>query len=68
MKHLHLRKTFISMHRRDLTYEELQMVLESHMFLKHKRDGKTKEWKLSGGNKKSTYIIKEYASSLTVST
>ena len=34
MKHIHLRNTLIPMHRCEMTYEELQMVLDSHMFLK----------------------------------
>ena len=39
---LHLRNTFIPMHRRDLTYEERQMELELYIFLKQKQDGNTK--------------------------
>ena len=42
MKQLHLSNTFIPMHRRGMTYEKLQIVLESHMFLKQKRDNKIK--------------------------
>ena len=56
------------MHRNDLTYEEHQMVLELHMFLKQKRDRKIKVQKVYGGNKQRTYIPKEYANSPTVST
>ena len=42
MKHLHLSNTFIPVHRRDLKYEEINMVLDSHMFLKQKQDGDSK--------------------------
>ena len=68
MKHLHLRNTFIPVHSRDLTYEELQMVWKSHRFLKQKQDINIKRLKVSGGNKQSKYIPKEDASSPTVST
>ena len=58
MKQLHLRNTFIPMYRHDLTYEEGQMVLESHMLLKKKQDGKIKGQTVAGGNKHRTYITK----------
>jgi len=45
-----------------------QMVLESHMFLKEKRDGKIKGRTVAGGNKQRGYIVKEDASSPTVAT
>ena len=67
MKQLHLRNTFIPMHRRDLKYEELQMVLESHTFLTHKQDGKIEGQTVPGGNKQKTYIPKEVNSYPTVS-
>ena len=51
MKQIHLRNSFISMHRLDMTYEERQMVLESYMFLKKKRYGKIKVQTVDGGNK-----------------
>jgi len=41
-------------------------VLESHMFLKEKRDGKIKGRTVAGGNKQRDYISKEDASSPTV--
>jgi hypothetical protein len=43
-------------------------VLESHMFLKLKRDGKIKGRTVAGGNKQRDYISKEDASSPTVAT
>jgi hypothetical protein len=42
MKQLHLRDTFKPVHWRDLSKLEKLSVLESHMFLKEKRDGKIK--------------------------
>jgi hypothetical protein len=44
------------------------MVLESHMFLKEKRDGSLKGRTVAGGNKQRDYISKEDASSPTVAT
>ena len=42
MKQLHFRNTFKPMHWGELTATQRQMVLESHMFLKEKQDGKIK--------------------------
>jgi hypothetical protein len=42
-------------------------VLESHIFIEHKRDGKIKTRKVIGGNKQHDYITKEDVSSPTVS-
>ena len=58
MKQFHLSNTLIPMHRRDLTYEENNMVLESHMFLKQKIYGNIKGQKVSGDNKQYKYITK----------
>ena len=68
MKQLHLRDTFKPKHWRELTHTQRQTVLESHMFLKEKRDGKIKARTVAGGNKQRDYISKEDASSPTVST
>jgi hypothetical protein len=68
MKQLHMRDTFKPMHWRELSHTQRQMVLESHMFLKEKRDGKTKGRTVAGGNKQRGYIPKEDASSPTVAT
>ena len=54
MKQLKLGNAFIPMHRRDLTYEECQMLLELHMFFKRKRDVKIKVRPVAGGNKHRT--------------
>ena len=58
MNQLHIRKTFITTHRRDMTYEEHQMVLDFHMFLKHNLDGKIKVGTVDGCKKQRTYIAR----------
>ena len=68
MKQLQLRNTLIPMKSCDMIYEEIQMVLEPHKFLKHKRDGKIKVLTVAGGNKQQIYITKEDSSSTTFST
>ena len=68
MKQLHFQNMFKPMHWGELTATQRQMVLESHMFLKEKRDGKIKGRTVAGGNKQRDYISKEDASSTTVST
>jgi hypothetical protein len=68
MKQFHLRKTFKPNHWRQLSKAQRQTVLESHMFLKLKRDGKIKGRTVAGGNKQRDYISKEDASSPTVAT
>ena len=56
MKQLHMRETFRPMHWSELSQSQRQMVLESHMFLKEKRDGKIKARTVAGGNKQRGYI------------
>jgi len=68
MKQLHMRDTFRPMHWRDLNDLQKKTVLESHMFLKQKRDGKVKGRTVAGGNKQRDFISKEESSSPTVST
>jgi hypothetical protein len=68
MKQLHFRNTFKPMHWSELSAIQCQTVLESHMFLKEKRDGKIKGRTMAGGNKQRDYISKEDASSPTVAT
>ena len=46
------------MHRLYLTYEEHQMMLELHMFLKQKQYGKIEVQTVAGGKKQHTYIPK----------
>jgi hypothetical protein len=68
IKQLHLRNTFKPKHWRELIKAQRQTVLESHMFLKLKRDGNIKGKTVAGGNKQRKYISKEDASSPTVAT
>jgi hypothetical protein len=58
MKQLHLRNTFKPKHWRELSKAQRQTVLESHMFLKLKRDGKIKGRTVDGGHKQRDYISK----------
>ncbi len=51
MKQLHFRDTFKPLHYHELTDAQKKTVLESHLFLKEKRDGKIKGRKVAGGNK-----------------
>jgi hypothetical protein len=66
MKQLHLRKTFKPKHWQELSKAQRQTVLDPHMFLKLKRDGKIKGRTVAGGNKKRDCISKEDSSSPTV--
>jgi hypothetical protein len=68
MKQLHFRNTFKPKHWSKLLKTQCQMVLESHMFLKEKRDGSLKGRTMAGGNKQQDYISKEDASLPTVAT
>jgi hypothetical protein len=68
MKQLHLRKTFKPMRWSELKEDQRKSVLESHLFLKLKRDGKIKGRTVAGGNKQRDFISKEDASSPTVAT
>ena len=68
MKQLHFRDTFRPRHMKDLTEKERKEMLESHMFLKQKRDGNVKGCHMAGGIKQRDFISKEDASSPTVST
>jgi hypothetical protein len=68
MKQLHFRNTFKPKHWSELSKTQRQTVLESHMFLKEKRDGSLKGRTVAGGNKQRDYISKEDASSPTVAT
>jgi hypothetical protein len=68
MNQLHFKKTFKPKHWQELSRVQRQTVLESHMFLKQKRDGKIKGRTVTGGNKQRDCISKEDASSPTVAT
>jgi hypothetical protein len=66
MKQLHLRNTFNPKHWREMSRVQRQTLLESHIFLKQKCDGKIKGITIAGGNKQRDYTSKEDASSPTV--
>jgi hypothetical protein len=68
MKQLHLQKMFKPKHWLELTSSQRQIVFESHMFIKEKRDGQVKRITMAGGNKERDCISKEDASSPTVAT
>jgi hypothetical protein len=68
MKQLHFRNTFKPKHWGELSQVQRQTVLESHMFLKQKRDRKIIGRTVASGNKQRDYISKEDASSPTVAT
>ena len=68
MKQLYFRNTFRLKHWRELNHTQRQTVLESHMFLRYKRDRATKDRAVDGGNKQREYISKKDASSPTVAT
>ena len=67
-KHMHLRYTFKSKHSIDLNENKKKSILEYHIFIKEKRDGKIKGRTVSGGKKQRGFITKEDSSSPTVST
>jgi hypothetical protein len=67
-KQLHFRSTFKPNHWRELSQVQGQTVLECHMFLKHKQDGKIKGRTVAGGNKQRDYNSKEDSSLPTVAT
>ena len=56
------------MHRKELDYTQRKSLLESHIYLKQKRDGKIKGWKVSGGNKNRDCVSKEDSRSPTAET
>jgi hypothetical protein len=68
MKQLQFRETFKLFHWNDLTHTQKKSVLESHMFLKEKQDGKIKGQTVAGGNKQRDFISKEEASLPAVAT
>ena len=67
MKQLHWQNSFKPMHWKSLTAEQCKKVLESHIFVERKQDGVLKAQQVSSGNKQWGYIMKENASSPTVS-
>jgi hypothetical protein len=67
MKQLHWQNYFKPMHWKSLTANQHKKMLESHIFVERKRDGVLKARQVAGGNKQQGYIMKEDASSPTVS-
>jgi hypothetical protein len=67
MKQLHWQNSFKPMHWKSLTAKQCKKVLESHIFFEKKQDGAFKARQVAGGNKQRGYIMKEDASSPTVS-
>ena len=68
MKQLHFRKTSKPKYWRELTHTQRQKLLESHMFIKEKRDEAIKGRDVAGGNKQNEYIFKDDVISPTVAT
>lgn len=67
-KQLHWRDSFKPVHRKDLTAEQHQQILESHMIMVQKKDGTVKAREVAGGNKQRDFVSKEDASSPTAAT
>ena len=65
LSQLHFRDTFEPINPKDLTSSERKEVLESHLFLKEKRDATVKGRMVAGGNKQRGKIEKLDASSPT---
>jgi hypothetical protein len=68
MKQLQFQKTFVPKHWHQLTKEQKSHVLESHLFLKQKKDVTVKGRAVAGGNKQCDYISNEDVSSPTAAT
>jgi hypothetical protein len=67
MKQLHWQNSIKPMHWKSLTADQHKKVLESHIFVERKQDGILKSQQVAGSNKQQGYILKEDASSPTVS-
>ena len=65
---LHDRIVFWPRHKKDLTPEELEKIMESLIFLAEKRDGRVKARTCANGSVQRDYISKEESASPTVST
>ena len=58
MNQLHMRYMFVRLHRKGLTEEQRNTILEYKLFLKDKRYGTLKGGTLAGGNKQRDFISK----------
>jgi hypothetical protein len=67
MKQLHWHNLYKPMHWHELTRAQKEHILESHIFVEKKRDGKIKARKVVGEIKQQDYITKEDVSSPTIS-
>jgi hypothetical protein len=65
---MHMRETFQPIKWDDILTEQKKKVLESHLFLKLKRDGTIKARTVAGGNRQRGFISKEDATSPTAAT
>ncbi len=66
-KQLHWRNSHKPMHWHELTQAQKEHILEFHIFVEEKQDGKIKARKVVGGNKQLDYITKEDVSSHMIS-
>ncbi len=62
MKQLHWRETFRPVHFKDLTETQRSRILESHLFLKQKRDGTIKGRTVANGSTQRPNLGKEQSS------
>ena len=67
MKQLHWRNSYQPKHWNEISKTQKDQILESHIFVEQKRDGKIKARKVIGGDRQRDYITKEDVSSPTVS-
>ncbi len=63
MEQLHWHNLYKPMHWHELTKAQKERILECHIFVEKKQDGKIKARKVVGGNKQQDYITKEDVSS-----
>ena len=61
IKQIHIRDTFIPIHRKEFTKEQRNTILESHLFLKENRDRILKVRKVADGNNQRDSISKKEA-------
>ena len=66
MKQLHWRNLYQPKHWHDLSKTQKYQILESHIYLEQKRDGKIKARKVIGGDRQRDYITREDVSSPTL--
>ncbi len=67
MKQFHWRNLYKPIHWHELTQAQKKHILESHIFVEEKQDGKIKARKVVRGNKQQDYTTKEDVSSPMVS-